>query len=67
VFTFLVVPAVVAFQFTRSTAGLVAISWALAALASIAGLGMSFRFDLPTGPLMVCMFGVLLLVAWAIR
>ncbi|MCK5489679.1 MAG: metal ABC transporter permease [Gemmatimonadetes bacterium] len=67
VFTFLVVPAVVAFQFTRSTGGLIAISWAVAALASMTGLGLSFQFDLPTGPLMVCVFGVLLLVAWAVR
>jgi zinc/manganese transport system permease protein len=67
VFTFLVVPAVVAFQFTRGTAGLIAISWGVAALASAAGLGLSFRFDLPTGPLMVCMFGLLLPAAWLVR
>ena len=67
VFTFLVVPAVVAFQFTRATAGLIAISWVVAALASAAGLSLSFRFDLPTGPLMVCMFGLLLLVTWTVR
>ena len=67
VFTFLVVPAVVAFQFTRATAGLIAISWAVAAVASAVGLGLSFRFDLPTGPLMVCVFGLLLLVALIAR
>jgi len=67
VFTFLVVPAVVAFQFTRGTLGLIAISWTVAALASAAGLGLSFRFDLPTGPLMVCMFGLLLFIVWIVR
>ncbi len=67
VFTFLVVPAAVAFQFTRATAGLIAISWAVAAVASAVGLGLSFRFDLPTGPLMVCVFGLLLLVALIAR
>jgi zinc/manganese transport system permease protein len=67
VFTFLVVPAVVAFQFTQSTLGLIAISWGVAAMASAMGLGLSFRFDLPTGPLMVCMFGLLLCVAWIVR
>ncbi|MDH3427730.1 MAG: metal ABC transporter permease, partial [Gemmatimonadota bacterium] len=67
VFTLLVVPAVVAFQFTRSTARLIAISWGVSALAAIAGLGASFRFDLPTGPLMVCVFGLFLLVTWVLR
>jgi zinc/manganese transport system permease protein len=64
VFTFLVVPAVVAFLFTRDTAALMAISWGTSAVATVAGLALSFRFDLPTGPLVVCVFGVLLLLAW---
>jgi len=67
VFTLLVVPAVVAFQFTRSTAGLIAISWSVSALAVVAGLATSFHYDLPTGPLMVCTFGLLLLAAMVVR
>jgi zinc/manganese transport system permease protein len=63
VFTFLVVPAVIAFLFTRRRALLLAISWVSAALASALGLGMSFQFDLPTGPLIVCVFGLVLLIA----
>lgn len=63
VFTFLVVPAVIAFLFTREVRPLIAISWLAAAVAAAAGLGVSFRFDLPTGPVIVCAFGgVLLLV-----
>lgn len=67
VFTLLVVPAVVAFQFTRATGALVLLSWAVSALAVISGLAVSFHFDLPTGPLMVCTFGLLLVVAWVLR
>ena len=67
VFTFLVVPAVVAFLFTRSTGRLISISWASSALASALGLALSFRYDLPTGPLIVCMFGVVLVAAGAVR
>ncbi|HWP38816.1 MAG TPA: metal ABC transporter permease [Gemmatimonadales bacterium] len=67
VFTFLVVPAVVAFLFTRRTALLIALSWTSSAVASAVGLGLSFRYDLPTGPLIVCMFGVVLLLAGAVR
>ncbi len=63
VFTFLVVPAVVAFLFTRRPGPLVVISWTVGALSSAAGLYLSFQFDLPTGPLVVCVFGLTLLVA----
>ncbi len=67
VFTFLVVPAVVAFLFTRNTGALLAISWVSSALASAAGLAISFQYDLPTGPLIVCVFGVVLLAAGGLR
>lgn len=67
VFTFLVVPAVVAFLFTRRTVHLIALSWASSAIASALGLVASFRYDLPTGPLIVCVFGLVLLAAGAVR
>jgi zinc/manganese transport system permease protein len=67
VFTFLVVPAVIAFLFTRRTTMLIALSWASSAVASAVGLGLSFRYDLPTGPLIVCMFGAVLVLAGAVR
>jgi zinc/manganese transport system permease protein len=67
VFSFLVVPAAIAFQFTRSKGMLAIISWIAGALASAAGLLVSFRYDLPTGPLVVCMFGLLLLLAYGVR
>lgn len=67
VFTFLVVPAVVAFLFTRRTVHLIALSWASSAIASAIGLVASFRYDLPTGPLIVCVFGLVLLAAGAVR
>lgn len=63
VFTFLVVPAAIAFLFTRRPAPLLAISWTSAAIACAAGLLLSFKLDLPTGPLIVCSFAVVLLLA----
>ncbi|HSM17990.1 MAG TPA: metal ABC transporter permease, partial [Gemmatimonadales bacterium] len=63
VFSFLVVPAAIAFQFTRRYLPLAIISWAAGVLASGAGLAVSFRYDLPTGPVVVCMFGVFLVLA----
>lgn len=67
VFSFLVVPAAIAFQFTRRQGTLAAISWLGGALASAAGLLVSFQYDLPTGPVVVCMFGLLLLAAYLLR
>ena len=67
VFSFLVVPAAIAFQFTRRQGVLAIVSWIAGAVASAAGLLVSFRYDLPTGPIVVCMFGLLLLVAFAVR
>ncbi len=43
------------------------IAWLTGALASASGLLISFRYDLPTGPIVVCMFGILLLVAFGLR
>lgn len=67
VFSFLVVPAAIAFQFTRRHGYLALISWCAGVAASAAGLAISFRYDLPTGPVVVCVFGLGLLLAWALR
>ena len=67
VFSFLVVPAVIANLFTGDKRKLALFSWGTGALASILGLWVSYTKDLPTGPLIVCMYGALLLVAVAIR
>jgi ABC-type Mn2+/Zn2+ transport system permease subunit len=37
------------------------------ALASAAGLLVSFEYDLPTGPVVVCMFGLVLLASYLLR
>jgi zinc/manganese transport system permease protein len=67
VFTFLVVPATIAFLFTRDLRRLVLISWGSGGLASLLGIWMSYQFDLPTGPLIVCMYGLLLALAGFLR
>lgn len=67
VFTFLVVPAAIAFLFTRDLGRLATISWAAGALASALGLWISYRLDLPTGPLIVCTSGLLLALAGVAR
>jgi zinc/manganese transport system permease protein len=67
VFTFLVVPSAVAFLFTRHVRLLIVMSWTAAAVSVAAGLTVSFKFDLPTGPVIVCAFGCLLLLAGLVR
>lgn len=67
VFSFLVIPAVIAFLFTRRPGPLLAIAWSSGTAATVVGLWVSFRSDLPTGPVVVCAFAAALLVAFAVR
>jgi zinc/manganese transport system permease protein len=67
VFTMLVVPAVVAFMFSRDVRKMVFISWGAGALASLAGLWASYVGNFPTGPAIVCMYGLVLVVAGVLR
>ena len=67
VFTFLVVPAVIAFLFTRDLRRLAYLAWGSGAIASLLGLWISFTGNLPTGPLIVCMYGLLLAVVALLR
>ena len=67
VFSFLVVPAVIANLFTGDKRRMAAISWGTGALASVLGLWLSYTKDLPTGPLIVCVYGALLLVAAVVK
>lgn len=67
VFSFLVVPAAIAFQFTKRLNFRAVISWFAGVLASAGGIAISFQYDLPTGPVVVCVFGLLLLLAFLLR
>lgn len=67
VFTFLVVPAVIAFLFTHRPGALLAIAWSTGTAATVLGLVVSYESDLPTGPLVICAFALALLVAFGLR
>ncbi len=67
VFSFLVVPAVTAFLFTRKPKALTVIAWSTGADASGLGLWLSYHYDLPTGPTIVCSYGAVLAVAGVVR
>ncbi|HXI20082.1 MAG TPA: metal ABC transporter permease, partial [Gemmatimonadales bacterium] len=67
VFSFLVVPAAIAFQFADRWRPLTLLAWIAGIIASAGGLAVSFRYDLPTGPVVVCVFGLLLLAAFGLK
>jgi zinc/manganese transport system permease protein len=67
VFSFLVIPAVIAFLFTVNRGPLLAIAWSTGTLATLIGLYASYATDFPTGPTVVCSFALTLLGSFAIR
>jgi zinc/manganese transport system permease protein len=67
VFSVLVIPAVIAFFYTRSFRQALFIAWGSGTLAIVLGLGVSFALDITTGPLLVVSFGVVLGLAMIFR
>jgi zinc/manganese transport system permease protein len=67
VFSFLVIPAVIAFLFTSRTTGLLVIAWGTGLAATLLGMVASYITDLPTGPVVVCAFALTLIAAFALR
>ena len=67
VFSVLVIPAVIAFFFCETFTRALLLAWASGTVAIVAGLALSFTLDLTTGPVLVCSFGAVLLVALVLR
>jgi ABC-type Mn2+/Zn2+ transport system permease subunit len=62
IFSYLIVPAVCASLLGQSLAVRMLIGWLTATLASVVGLYVSFKSDLPTGASIVCALGAALLL-----
>jgi zinc/manganese transport system permease protein len=67
VFSLLVIPGVIAFLFTNRFSVALVVAWLVGAVTILSGTAISFVWDLTTGPLLVCAFGVSLIVAGLIR
>src|SRR3989475_5307321 len=67
VFSFLIVPAVIGFIFSRSVRVVLAIAWGVGIAASAAGLAGSYILDLPTAAAMVTAFALFLVLAGVAR
>jgi zinc/manganese transport system permease protein len=62
VFSYLIVPAVCGINLAQRTANRLLIGWFIALLGGIAGLLLSYWWDLPSGAAIVCTFGALLIL-----
>ena len=67
VFSVLVIPAVIAFFYTRNFFRALLIAWGSGTVAIVSGLAVSFSLDITTGPVLVVCFGAILLVALIFR
>lgn len=67
VFSFLVIPSVIAMMFSNSISGRLTIGWVSGALVSMVGLALSYRYDFPSGPAVICSFGLALALAATLR
>lgn len=63
VFSFLVVPSVIAMMFARRIGARLAIGWTVGTLVSTIGLSLSYTHDFPSGPAVVCTFGLALVLS----
>jgi zinc/manganese transport system permease protein len=62
VFSYLIVPAVCGINLAQRTVNRLLIGWFVALLGGIAGLFLSYWWDLPSGAAIVCTFGALLVL-----
>src|SRR5215813_1334417 len=60
VFSYLIVPAVCGINLARQIGNRLLIGWIIALIGGVAGLFLACLCDLPSGPAVVCAFGVLL-------
>lgn len=67
VFSVLVIPAVIAFFFTQNFVRALWLAYGVGTAAIVFGLGVSFTMDWATGPVLVCSFGLMLLLALFLR
>jgi len=66
VFSYLIVPALAGLTWGSRHRTRLAIGWILGAVVSLGGMLGSAVFDLPTGATIVCVFGLALLILWAV-
>ncbi|MDX1623483.1 MAG: metal ABC transporter permease [Gemmatimonadota bacterium] len=66
-FAFLVIPAALGLVLVRRMGGVFAVAMAAAAVAVVVGIWLSYRFDFPSGPMIVAVMGGLLALGGTAR
>jgi zinc/manganese transport system permease protein len=66
VFAYLIVPALAGIALGVSVRSRLLIGWGFGTLVSVVGIAASAALDLPTGATVVCVFGLTLLLGWAL-
>lgn len=67
VFAYLVAPAIIALASRDTWPARLVTAWIVGLVASALGLAASYRWDLPSGPAIVCSLGLLLVLFWFSR
>ncbi len=67
VFSYLVIPSVIAALFADSVRGRLALGWTIGTVVSLVGVVISYERDLPSGPTIVVCFGAILALAGAVH
>jgi zinc/manganese transport system permease protein len=67
VFSFLIIPALVGRLYTKAPSRILLIGWATGLAASVIGIGMSYKLDLPTAPLTVASLSLLFLALLVLK
>jgi zinc/manganese transport system permease protein len=67
VFSFLIVPALIGRLYTKKPSKVLLIGWLTGLVASVAGMGISYKFDLPTAPMTVASLSIMFLALLLIK
>jgi zinc/manganese transport system permease protein len=67
VFSFLVIPALIGRLFSRKPLTVLLTGWLLGVLVSIGGIFLSYRFDIPTAPVIVVSLSIIFFILLAVR
>jgi zinc/manganese transport system permease protein len=67
VFAYLVIPACIAILLHAGTVARLSVGWVAGVVGSALGLIGSYYLDLPTGPAVVVVLGLMLIAAWLLE
>ena len=67
VFCFLIIPSVIGMLYSKEIGTRLIIGWISGTIVSCVGLLLSYQFDFPSGPSIVCSFGVFLILSAVIQ